>query len=208
MPQQQQQDSSTEDDLQEQAMQTSAAEVSPDSPDGPGLAEVSHVTSLDSGGQIELLVHAEAEDLSVFSSEAAEADELRALSSSSSSVGRKGVSSGAKLSSMSSSSLGGGKRGSQSGKGGSPGTALSPPTNPAVRLDGKRLREEKQEVRTEKGGGLGVSISFSLRLFVGSFGASHHQKETCIQQQCHGIWGRGRGRGGDPQEEVGRRASA
>ncbi len=143
----QQQDSNTEDVLQDHTIPTTAAEVSPGSPAASGPAEVSHMTPPDPGGPIEaLLVHAEDEDLSVFSSEAAEADQLQALTSSGS-VGGGGSST--KLSSMTSTALGGGGGGGagrQSGRGVSPGTAPPVPPLSVARSDIKRVREEKQEV--------------------------------------------------------------
>jgi hypothetical protein len=115
-------------------------------------AEVSTTASDPGQIEVDLLVHAEAEDLSVFSSEAAEADQLRALGSTGS---RKGSS---KHNSKSSASLGGvAHRGSQSSRGGSPAggsssSCRSPPTQPLpssgtiATRESKRIREERVEV--------------------------------------------------------------
>lgn len=141
---------STEGDLQEQA-QSPTNQIAPASAIPPitdttsPRAEVS-AAALDSGQiEVDLLVHAEAEDLSVFSSEAAEADQLRALGSSG---GRKGSGVGNKHASKSggtsASSLGGGaRRGSLSSRGDTPGSR-SPP--PGGARESKRLRDEKVEV--------------------------------------------------------------
>ena len=129
-------------DLKEQAVDSTVAEVSGDSP--VERVEVSG-PALDSGQiEVDLLVHAEAEDLSVFSSEAAEADQLRALSSTGHRMGGSN-----RHSSKTSGSLGGvgGQRTSQSSHGNSPGSShrTTPPPSSSMR-ETKRQREDKQEV--------------------------------------------------------------
>ena len=133
---------------------TTRAEVSNGSLSvGVGKEEVSGPT-VDSGQiEVDLLVHAEAEDLSVFSSEAAEADQLRALSSSGA-LARKGSSkrSSSKPANAASSSMGGGeRRASLSSRGNSPGktsSRKSPPPSSSSARESKRQRDEKPEVRS------------------------------------------------------------
>ena len=131
-------------------------------PTGPAEEEVSG-EAVDSG--LDLLVHAEAEDLSVFSSEAAEADQLQALSTGqhrkgggSSSKG-EGVVVGARQSSgVSSPSLTTSTSGTCSGGGAAGGGASScsrsspPPPSSSSSSTGvreKRSREDKPEVRLD-----------------------------------------------------------
>lgn len=105
---------------------------------------------VDSGQvEVDLLVHAEAEDLSVFSSEAAEADQLRAAGALTTSTGRKGSSkliSKPNTSGLLKGGGGGARRGSQSSHGDSPGSARTPPPSSSAIKEGKRPRQEKQEV--------------------------------------------------------------
>ena len=130
---------------------TGPSPIDGDTPTDPSPTDVDTPTSgaevsaagLDSGQiEVDLLVHAEAEDLSVFSSEAAEADQLHeALGSSS----RKASS---KHNSNTSGSLGGGARQASQCSHGNASSAShrSPPPPSSAAKDSKKQRDEKQEV--------------------------------------------------------------